>query len=180
MTEFLRVNSTDLEQISDRIPLCKFNRFGSNWWQIFILYREIFWHQIESQSVGTSNRFLNRFWWIQQNLVKKITRMCNRFSLIWCQQLYPLFIPPIYTLNFNSNYFVITWLWEHTFQDISVDTATQDQCANIHTLQNTAMLKIILTQYSHTKVLTLPVTAYQNLIISSPKHGHHHPLISSS
>ena len=91
VTEFLRVNSTDLEQISNRIPLCKFNRFGSNWWQIFILYREIFWHQIESQSVGTSNRFLNRFWWIQQNLVKNITRMCNRFSLIWCQQLYQKF-----------------------------------------------------------------------------------------
>ena len=30
VTEFLFVNSTDLEQVSDRIPSCKFDRFGTN------------------------------------------------------------------------------------------------------------------------------------------------------
>ena len=55
VTEFLFVNSTDLEQVSDRIPSCKFDRFGTNKWQIF---------RSESSSITRSCRSVCQQSWI--------------------------------------------------------------------------------------------------------------------
>ena len=73
MTEFRRVNSTDLDQIGDRF-LSYIERYSGT---------ELSPNLLEhSTDFSTDSCGSNRIWY-------KKNRMCNRFSLIWCQQLYP-------------------------------------------------------------------------------------------